>query len=337
MAKRPDRSGWIAIRTFYHHWLPPVMVGSLAVWSLLVWGLQLYPPVGVYISILAVLGVIVTIWPPESNWGKAAWLLVFFGLMGFEISSLFYHERQQAEEHARDIREEKCALNRILQDGQDHVRSILSQGETNLQNILKQQQRDFSTTMSTMVQAEHMEGNRFSALLDKEQELYEHEEQLAGSLHGRLLPGSEPTPANVCPPAPISEKEVLILWGNIGQAPNVSVVTRFPHIVVKSRQHGPVLTFDRVGSSIVVLLDVRSSDGKILARLNRDGWVVNRNKILEARAGKNNLVVIDEFGNDVIRINYFNPNAISVSGYIIPNISGNCIVADGFSESVTIP
>jgi hypothetical protein len=68
---------------------------------------------------------------------------------------------------------------------------------------------------------------------------------------------------------------------------NAAMFSKFPHVVYASQSRGPILTLDRSASgSIEVIMDIRSSDGKIIARMNRDGFVVNRNNYLDMRRDK---------------------------------------------------
>lgn len=302
-------------------------------WSFYVWKFQQYPPVGIYIAILGALGVIVTIFPPEHNWEKALWLGVFFALMAFEIHNLYKHDADQAREQKEDRLAERLAFdNEMVAFGK-----VLQQGQDNLQAILKQQNEHFDKTIKAMLSSQRAEHDHFNSLLSKESELYEHEEQLAESLHGRLIPGSEPTPQNRC--RSVTAKELLVLWGVSGQEPNAQIVTHFPHVVLASQRFGPVLTLERDGSSIVVFLDIRSNDGRVIARLNRDGWVVNRNNYLEMKKDKSSLVVIDEFGHEVINVHYYNTHAILVSGQNVGlrGMSGGCIETEGGIADVLIP
>jgi hypothetical protein len=96
---------WTRIKTIYQNWLPPFTALGSSVWLICVLLLKpARPPVGMYIACLACLAVIVTIWPPESNWSKAAWLAVFFAMTGLEIAVL-YQERTENQKQQTEARE----------------------------------------------------------------------------------------------------------------------------------------------------------------------------------------------------------------------------------------
>ncbi len=92
---------------FYQNWLPRVAVVSLLAWAVVSEFLHLYPPVGTYIAIVAVGGVVITIWPPEKPWSKAVWLGIFLFLGVFEIRNLYrdraYHDNEQAQARAQEL------------------------------------------------------------------------------------------------------------------------------------------------------------------------------------------------------------------------------------------
>lgn len=65
-----------------------------------------------------------------------------------------------------------------------------------------------------------------------------------------------------------------------------------------------------------MLLDIRDSDRKIIARLNEDGFVVNRNKLLQLKRDKSHLKVIDEYGDSVLDVDYMNSKTIRIDATI---------------------
>jgi hypothetical protein len=104
---------WTVLRNFYNRWAPPIAIAGLAGWAACVYAFGIYPPVGVYICVLTAMAVVVTIWPPEQNWSKAAWLVVFFSLMGFEIHNLYRDRAQHDEAQKQEHKEEREAFQAI--------------------------------------------------------------------------------------------------------------------------------------------------------------------------------------------------------------------------------
>ena len=106
------------LATLYQNWLPPFLVVAVAAWLTYVSFVGFYPPIGAYIAVLGFLAVAVTIWPPESNWAKATWLVVFFSVMGFEIQNL-YHDRSENQQHqVQDRKDEDDRFGQILKNNQ---------------------------------------------------------------------------------------------------------------------------------------------------------------------------------------------------------------------------
>jgi hypothetical protein len=143
----------------------------------------------------------------------------------------------------------------------------------------------------------------------------------------------EATPENQCGAAPPQGAVVVI--GNV-QRHNPSMVYKFPHTVISSRARGSVLTVDRTTrGSLAVILEIRSTDGKIIARMERNGFVLNCNNYLEVKKDKSSLIIIDEYGLEVLNVRYLNPQAIAVTGRGIefPGTSV-CLAAGGIDLSV---
>ncbi|MGA8621030.1 MAG: hypothetical protein WB660_21200 [Candidatus Sulfotelmatobacter sp.] len=137
--------------------------------------------------------------------------------------------------------------------------------------------------------------------------MFNRQEELAHSLSGRLLPGNEPV-THLCG-WPIPAGAVVLLYGS-----NRSLVRDFSttvHPVLVSMKFGQVIEINRSwDGSITVFLDIRDSDRKIIARLNQDGFVVNRSNFLEMRRDKSHLKIVDEYGDDVLDVDYMIPKTI---------------------------
>ena len=62
----------------------------------------LHPPVGIFIGLLGLLGVVPLIrnLAKMGKWEKAGWTLVMFGLMGLELRSIYLDRRDDEAEQA---------------------------------------------------------------------------------------------------------------------------------------------------------------------------------------------------------------------------------------------
>lgn len=83
----------------------------------------------------------------------------------------------------------------------------------------------------------------------------------------------------------------------------------------------PILVVERDSRGGIALdLDVRSKDGKIVARIKRNYFVLNGNNILtKRRPDRSTLIVTDQEGTEVLNVKYLNPHAINLLGtfYVI--------------------
>ena len=169
----------------------------------------------------------------------------------------------------------------------------------------------------------------------------------AESLTGKLVPGSDPTPDNICPKG--SNDSVLVFLGP-EDSHNAVLVDQFPHTVlavgnprIKST---PVLRLERsMKGDLIVDLDIRSHDGKIITRLDNDGFVVNGNNVLKMKKDPrgHSLVVIDQYGKEALNIKYINRGAISLRGVLdfpdrtpvdiaLPNMTYFCVAHSGIAD-----
>jgi len=119
-APKPTTRQWLA------NGLPLVFIVLLALW---VWVSRTLtiprPPVGLYIGTLAFVAGVVSIWPPEHPWAKAAWFLVFGGFLVLEITTL-YEQRHDDEATAN--------ANRQLEDA--HFGDVLRQNQAQFEATL---------------------------------------------------------------------------------------------------------------------------------------------------------------------------------------------------------
>ncbi len=133
---REPRTPWTVFRAFYQRSLPPLMLIGILGWLVFVHFLRPpHPPIGAYIGGLAFLVAVVTIWPPESNWSKAAWLAVFFALTELEVSTLYEDRLENQEQQANTRVEERNAFKAIA-DG--------------ITTSIRNNQSAFDATMSRM-------------------------------------------------------------------------------------------------------------------------------------------------------------------------------------------
>jgi hypothetical protein len=124
----PEPHVWTIVRFFYQRWLPFFVLVVIFGWLLFVHFLKPpHPPIGSYIGSLALLVAVVTIWPPESNWSKAAWLMVFFALTGLEISTLYQDRTENQEQQAKARRDEDDRFDGILKQNDNQFKATISE------------------------------------------------------------------------------------------------------------------------------------------------------------------------------------------------------------------
>lgn len=247
------------------------------------------------IAALALVAVVMTVRADKfSAAERVIWVLIGAVLMIGESRAIY-------NDHAKHDAEQKAQSDLHQQQFEATARG--------LRDAITLSRNNFNTTMDKYSAAQRQEHSEFAGVLSKEQALYEHEEALADSAPAVLTPGNLPTPHNVC--GKVDSNSVMAFYGKTGTNPNVAVIQNFPHTIVESRSNGPLLSILKASDgSLRFLIDIRSADKKIVARLDEDGFVINRNNTLEVKKREHSLKVLDLYGNDIFSLNYMNPKAI---------------------------
>lgn len=144
-------------------------------------------------------------------------------------------------------------------------------------------------------------------------------ERRLAMLKGWLEPGNWATPANICGGDGTAPKGVTMLF--LGTHNVVHEVNRFPHTVLLINGRQSLVLDKSTDGRIAPILDIKSPDGKIVVRMNNDdGFVVNPNNALEfRRPDVSSLIVIDQYGREVLNARYLNRQAFKLTGiFTIP-------------------
>lgn len=147
-------------------------------------------------------------------------------------------------------------------------------------------------------------------------------------LHGALIPANDPDPPNLCN---LVDDELGLYFGNMQVK-----ASRFPLTVIKIADKPAVVMDRNPDHSLNLSLDVRSKDGRIIARLDRNVLTVNQNNYLSMeRKDLSSLSVTDQEGRQVLNARYLNRQAFKLSAYLISDgrtvdlstipISGICL------------
>jgi len=106
-----------------------------------------HPPVGVWIGVLGLLGVIVPLIRDLSKIGrreKAVWTLVMFVLLLLEIKSV-YQDRNEHDREQSEARERETKSFETIASG---VNNAITQSEKQFRETVAQQSRDFDAVMA---------------------------------------------------------------------------------------------------------------------------------------------------------------------------------------------
>lgn len=215
---RGIQTPWTVIGNIYQRWLPPIVATGTILWLSFVLLFHPWrPPVGVYIACVAGLAVVVTIWPPESRWSKAAWLLVFFACTGLEIVTL-YQERSENQAQQAQTRKDE---------------------EIRFAGILQQSQKQFEATMA-----------KTGKVLDKTQKVAELAEENLSNLTGRN------SVAYIAPQPPDTDGKVPLGIVNAGRYPLTGVTVVVMDVTTWPFKTQPPLIVGTLASHVVRRLNL---------------------------------------------------------------------------------
>lgn len=127
-------------------------------------------------------------------------------------------------------------------------------------------------------------------------------------LGGILYPANDPDPPNPCS-EPIPDNALAISYG--GRVAYTKKAQTLIFLRASDARGG-----HDDNKSLILDADIRSEDGKIVARITKNHFAVNRNKILESlyyRPDESTVKLEDEYGND-FEVRYLNRRFIKFSG-----------------------
>jgi hypothetical protein len=149
---------------------PVVTFSCLIIWTFIDRLFNIALPIGTYIGIFALLGAIMTFFPPEGLWQKILWVLIFIVFLGFEFQTLYREERE---------------LNKQREIVADKFSKII----TNLDRMVQESNW-----------AREEERKRSAELLTRQETLFAHQEKLAKETlekvkerEGALVPDNLPS------------------------------------------------------------------------------------------------------------------------------------------------
>jgi hypothetical protein len=364
------RSTWNAVRLR----LLPIdefLVGAIDSWIfgwpivVILAGIAFYwrfatPSVGTAIACVSVAAAIFSARAKADGLEKLVWILVLFALLSVEIGSIGKekNDAEVAQEKARDLQRQNFE-HVLLQERLDSQK-ILNDQQLAATRILREQAQGFQTTLTNALTAQADEHRHFASVVNQLQSLYSHEDEVAASLGGHLVSGKLPTPANNCDSQITKDDTTVILSSTDGDV--AFAVHSFPYVVLARTDPNtplaqwirtyasnsfivpgdvaktlPVLTIDRSDDgNLAVILELHSDDGRLIVKMDRDGYVVNRNNYLQLTRNQSHFQLIDEFGKEVVSVEYLNPKAIVIreKDANLKSILHSCFM---MQESVILP
>jgi len=262
------------------------------------------PSAGIAIGALGAVGIFVAIKGEKLHEGhKVIWAFITLIFLVTEVRAIRKERTDQADKQAETIETIVRGYTTEITQNQHNFQTTMSKLDAAIARL--------DTMNSTNVTAQTEERKQFSKLVEKQQDLFERQLEFTEFLNGKLLPASDPMPTNTCG-HPIQSNDVVLFLGT-----NAMVTNKFPHTVVKV--HGKdAVSLDRIeDGSLVLSVDMRDASNRIVARLNKNGFVVNSNyPLFMLRPDKSTVIIEDQFGEEMLHARFLNRQAFSLSGVL---------------------
>jgi hypothetical protein len=132
------------------------------------------------------------------------------------------------------------------------------------------------------------------------------QESTSPPLHGSITPGEEPSLKDKCGEATDGLK---VLLGS-----SVAFAKQYPYTVIAMAGR-PVFVVEKDHEGLLVTLDIWDRDGKIVAEIVKNRFVVNPNNYFKiVRDKPNEFIVYDQYKDKVVDIHYLNPSTLKILG-----------------------
>lgn len=130
------------------------------------------------------------------------------------------------------------------------------------------------------------------------------------SLHGWLYPANKPVPPNSC--GKLDKDYLMVFLGDF-----VGASKTFPLTVLEAKGKKRIVLDKREDGLLSVSMDVLGNDERIIARIEKGGFTININNYLKInRRDRSHLQVINQNGEQVLNMEYFNKQAIRITAVL---------------------
>lgn len=279
--------GWASLAillllgVYFFFWLPTVGKGGL---------------------LLAIVATLMPLVWEQHGWPlRSAWLLTLFLFFGVEYRAIDKERADFIREQQASRQEERDSFKKLEDDQRHALKDILDGEARNLKYILGSEQKNFDRTLRANRVVQDQERRDFLALLSKQQELYEFSA-------GQMLPANDPMPMTC---GKIPDNRFVIKMRD-----TVVSVGSLPVTVLRVAQE-PVISLSKTASgNLVMSMELRGEDGRILAKLDQNGWIANPVAGLMMERDKHGIRLFDSYGNELLNARFLNKQAFSIYGSI---------------------
>ena len=257
--------------------------------------------------------------PLWANIDKPFWVALLFGFVFVEMHAIDKDKRESTEVLAAYFKS-------ISDEERENTKAMLEDEHLNFTSILKKQEDHFVSTMKELAKSENSHNLEFRSLLDKQQQLFQHQQDTLDFLTGKLLPGTDSMTGSCA--RDVGPDDILVSVDSNGYITN-----RFPHTILRSSSKSIIIDRTKTGA-LVMSVDIRDKHNEIIVRLDNDGFIVNRNYILYMqRPDKSTILIKDAYGNEMLHARYMNPREFSLSGAFIPFKNGPVTITNSWAVS----
>jgi hypothetical protein len=218
----------------------------------------------------------------------------------------FVYNQQEQQATQQEQNRFQALLDSEKQSFSDLLTHLIDHEDSNMRQVLSEQRRDFRTITSEASSARKDESRELSSVIDQQKSVLQRQEELYEFSAGVLLPGNEQTPTTGCRDAKPADFFVQTgdFWWDISTLPFNAIVSK-----------GLTIKLDKgPGGSLVLAVDMRWDDGRIIAKIDKNTYIINNKFNVLQYKDKNSLRLMDETGKDVLSVRYLNSQTVTIAG-----------------------
>lgn len=269
------------------------------------------PAPGYSVMLIAIAAALMSIHEGMTNWQKGGWVVIMIFFLFDESRAIKKDRWDNEQRQTSELSQEQLSFKTLLREGRTANSTLLTANAKTLSSILQQNQAEFKATTQSFDKGQGLQRRAFGTILSKQEQLFNHEEELAEAEVGTLKPANEATPSNSCGVVP--SNSALIFIGNESDR-NVGLIMGSDQVFRDDPHKFHIFITHDKQNFLVPIVDLHGEDGKLIVRMNADGYLINRNNVTSVHKTPSSLIVTDLSGKVALDVDYINKETMRIGG-----------------------